>query len=234
MNRNSLQPGWGRSTGHLRFAASFSPDFYAEFAPMKPLSRAFYARNPALVARELLGTMLLRQTSEGLTGGRIVETEAYLAEGDTSSHSHRGPTKRNASMFGAAGHAYVYTIHAKWCVNVVTEGVGRGSAVLIRALDPLFGLPLMQQRRGREKLIELARGPARLCQALEIDKRLDGWDLTLGKELWISAAEGERVPEPIVASSRVGISSATELLLRFFYEGNAFVSGRRSTRRVQP
>ncbi len=198
---------------------------------MIPLPRSFYSREPALVARELLGTLLLRRSKEGLTGGRIVETEAYLAEGDSSSHSHRGPTKRNASMFGPAGHAYVYTIHAKWCVNVVTEDVGRGSAVLIRAIEPLFGLPVMQQRRGREKLLELARGPARLCQALDIDRRLDGWDLTLGKELWISDAAEDRLEEPIVTSSRVGISSATELMLRFFYEGNSFVSGRRSARK---
>jgi DNA-3-methyladenine glycosylase len=198
---------------------------------MIPLPRSFYSREPALVARELLGTLLLRRSKEGLTGGRIVETEAYLAEGDSSSHSHRGPTKRNASMFGPAGHAYVYTIHAKWCVNVVTEDVGRGSAVLIRAIEPLFGLPVMQQRRGREKLLELARGPARLCQALDIDRRLDGWDLTLGKELWISDGAENRLEEPIVTSSRVGISSATELMLRFFYEGNSFVSGKRSARK---
>jgi len=200
---------------------------------MLPLPRPFYSRDPSIVARELVGTLLLRQTADGLAGGRIVETEAYLAEGDTSSHSYRGKTRRNASMFGPAGHAYVYTIHAKWCVNVVTEETGRGSAVLIRAIEPLFGLPQMQQRRGREKLLELARGPARLCQALDIDKRLDGWDLTLGKELWISEAAPQSTPEPIVSSSRIGISSATELMLRFFYEGNAFVSGRR-TMQVKP
>lgn len=198
---------------------------------MTPLPRSFYSREPSVVARELLGTLLLRQTCEGLVGGRIVETEAYLAEGDTSSHSHRGKTQRNASMFGPAGHAYVYTIHAKWCVNVVTEEVDRGSAVLVRAIEPLFGLPLMQQRRGREKLLELARGPARLCQALAIDRQLDGWDLTLGEELWISEGPPEPTREPIVASPRIGISSATDLLLRFYYEGNTFVSGRRSPRK---
>jgi DNA-3-methyladenine glycosylase len=192
---------------------------------MEPLGRSFYARDPVIVAQDLLGTLLLRRTKQGLAGGRIVEVEAYLGEGDSSSHSARGPTKRNASMFGPAGHAYVYTIHAKWCVNAVT---GNGCAVLIRAIEPLFGLPLMQQRRGREKLLELTRGPARLCQALEIDRELDGWDLTLGRQLWIAQEKSVRAAEPIAASPRIGISSATDLLLRFFYQGNAFVSGRRS------
>ncbi len=200
---------------------------------MKPLARNFYDREPATVARELLGTMLLRRTPEGLAGGRIVEVEAYLGEGDSSSHAARGPTKRNASMFGPPGHAYVYTIHAKWCLNVVTEPAGTGSAILIRAIEPLIGLPLMQQRRGREELLELARGPARLCQALHVDRDDDGWDLTLGERLWISDEAQEVGQEAIAVSSRIGISSATDLMLRFFYDGNVFVSGKRKGRVVE-
>lgn len=225
-----VKNGLERSVDRFRVEAGVKT---RRMGAMKPLERPFYDHEPAVVARELLGTMLLRRTAEGLVGGRIVEVEAYLGSGDTSSHSARGLTKRNASMFGPPGHAYVYTIHAKWCLNVVTEGAGVGSAILIRAIEPLIGLPLMQQRRGREKLLELARGPARLCQALDIDRDEDGWDLTLGKQLWISDESKQVGEERIACSPRIGISSATDLLLRFFYEGNVFVSGRR-TGRVAP
>src|SRR5687768_17100174 len=126
-----------------------------------PLPRAFYARHPAVVARELIGKRLVRQTAEGLCGGRIVEAEAYLSSRDPACHASRGMTRRNAAMFGPPGHAYVYMIHAKWCFNTVTEDVGLGSAVLIRALEPLEGIELMHARRGVENIFDLTRGPAR-------------------------------------------------------------------------
>jgi DNA-3-methyladenine glycosylase len=190
------------------------------------LPREFYDRDPALVARGLLGKLLIRRSPEGICAGRIVETEAYLSARDPACHAHRGKTRRNASMFGLPGHAYVYMIHAKWCFNTVTEAEHCGSAVLIRALEPLSGLELMQLRRGTDKLLDLARGPARLCQALDITGQLDGWDLTLRKSLWI-ADDGHQPAENIAATPRIGISQAAELPLRFCYADSPFVSGRR-------
>lgn len=193
------------------------------------LSHEFYHRDPALVARELLGKLLLRETSAGLCGGRIVETEAYLSARDPACHASRGKTKRNAAMFGPPGHAYVYMIHARWCLNAVTEPEGTPSAVLIRAIEPLVGVELMQQCRGTDIMRDLTRGPARLCEALAIDRTFDGWDLTAGRALWI----GQDIEPPerklrIVKSGRIGLSSAQRRLLRFFVAGNPFVSGRRS------
>jgi DNA-3-methyladenine glycosylase len=200
------------------------------------LPRAFYDRPVVEVARDLLGKRLMRRSGEGLAGGCIVEVEAYLAEGDTASHSHRGPTRRNATMFGPPGRAYVYAIHSRWCLNVVAEPPGVGSAVLIRAIEPLAGLPLMRRRRQTDIDRDLARGPGRLCQALAIDRALDGWDLAQGRVLWIDdgpldasdAGAIERDPAAaLVATPRIGVTSARGLALRFVVSGNRWVSGPR-------
>jgi DNA-3-methyladenine glycosylase len=194
----------------------------------QPLSRAFYARDPASVARDLVGKQLIRQSPAGLAAGRIVEVEAYLSGRDPACHANRGMTRRNATMFGPPGHAYVYMIHSRWCLNAVTEDVGLGSAVLIRAIEPLVGLDLMRERRGREQLLDLARGPARLCQSLDVTKQFDGWDLTVGRELWIADdPSANSTALRIIRSPRIGISSARHRLLRFYLAGSKFVSGRR-------
>jgi len=199
---------------------------------MPPLPREFYARDPIVVARELLGKILVRESAEGLASGRIVEAEAYLSSRDPACHANRGPNRKNASMFGPAGHAYVYMIHARWCLNAVTEDVGCPSAVLIRAIEPLAGIPLMQSRRGLEELRDLARGPARLCQALAVTKALDGHDFTLGRHLWITAdPTSNGSPPRVLRSRRIGVTSAHSRLLRFFLADNAFVSGKQSARR---
>lgn len=156
--------------------------------------------------------------------GRIVETEAYLAEGDSASHSARGKTRRNASMFGPPGHAYVYTIHARFCLNVVTEDTGKGSAVLIRAIEPTAGVEQMEARRGCCVQRDLTRGPARLCEAFGLNLEWDGWDLTAGQRLWISNSN-VLPPGTWSQSSRIGISRAQRLQLRFFLRENQFVSG---------
>jgi len=199
-------------------------------APRTPLSREFYARDPAIVARELLGKWLIRQAADGaISAGRIVEAEAYLSSRDRACHATRGKSPKNATMFGPAGHAYVYAIHARWCLNAVTEGIGVPSAVLIRAMEPLVGIDLMQLRRGLEKNLDLARGPARLCAALDVTKHYDGWDLTAGRELWIAddpTLNGKQLK--IIRSRRVGVTSAHHRLLRFFIAGSPYVSGRRS------
>lgn len=212
---------------------------------MIPLPRQFYDRPSALVARNLLGKLLWREMENGNCGGRIVEVEAYQGVRDSASHSYRGKSARNASMFGPPGHAYVYAIHSRWCLNAVTEPEGVATAVLIRAIEPLFGLELMAKRRSESLLArrarlaakispslipprDLCRGPARLCEALAVTRALDGWDLTLGRELWIEDDPDLQLrPRMIARSPRIGISSAQERLLRFYLKDNPFVSGKR-------
>jgi len=189
----------------------------------RPLPREFYNRDPIKVARELLGKLLLRQAPDGLTAGIIVEVEAYLARNDPANHAFRGLTRRNASMFGPPGHAYVYAIHSRWCLNAVTEPVGVPSAVLIRAVEPRQGLSLMRSRRGIDDPRLLARGPGRLCEAFAIDRSLDGCDLTVAERLWI-ADEPTELPVRIETATRVGVTSAQQRRLRFFVADNPFVS----------
>lgn len=179
---------------------------------------------PDVVAQQLLRAFLCRRTRDGLCVGRIVETEAYLAEGDSASHSFNGRNRKNASMFGPAGRAYVYTIHARQCVNVVTESTGIASAVLIRAVEPVDGIHLMQQRRGTDRLRDLCRGPGRLCEAFAIGRDMDGWDISSGRRLWIEFDSDNRSFSPD-RSARIGVTSAKELPLRFFVRDNEFVSG---------
>jgi len=195
------------------------------------LPRSFYDREPVQVARDVLGKLLVRATPEGVTSGKIVEVEAYLAERDAANHAHRGQTRRNAAMFGPPGHAYVYAIHARYCFNVVTEPAGVASAVLIRAVEPLDGLELMARRRTTPDPRNLARGPARLCEAFAVDRTLDGWDLTHGDQLWV-ALDSQRRPDPvrIIRAPRVGINSAKQRLLRFLIADSSFVSKRPAVR----
>lgn len=200
---------------------------------MIPVSRDFYDRSPIIVARELLGTLLIRRSREGTCIGRIVETEAYLASGDPACHASRGQTRKNASMFGAPGLLYVYPIHARYCMNAVTEQRGTPSAVLIRSVEPLQGLQLMQRRRrGIENLLDLARGPARLCEAFGVDRQLDGWNLTRGTRIWIAADDPGRKEVDVIVSPRIGVTSAHNLELRFYVRGSPFVSGRRNSSTV--
>ncbi len=194
---------------------------------MLTLPLAMDDRDVVEVAEALLGCWLVHDSETGLTVGRIVETEAYLAEGDTACHAARGLTPRNAAMFGPPGRAYVYAIHSRWCFNVVTDAENIPSAVLIRALEPIQGIAWMQQRRQREGLLELARGPARLCEAMAIDKSLNHWDLTLGKRLWIAAGDREVTTNEIAITPRIGVTSAQALPLRFCLRNNRFISGKR-------
>ena len=189
---------------------------------MLPLPKDFYNRGPIVVARELLGKLLVRRTRDGLCTGRIVETEAYLAQDDEACHASRGQTRRNATMFGPPGKAYVYRIHQVYCLNAVTEPEGTPSAVLIRAIEPLAGVELMRTRAGKDVLHHVARGPGLLCRSLAIDRELDGWDLTAGRRLWI--AEYDFKACEIVVSPRIGVGAAKELPLRFYLKDHACVS----------
>ncbi|HJO27286.1 MAG: 3-methyladenine DNA glycosylase [Planctomycetes bacterium] len=194
------------------------------------LPRGFFTRPADLVARDLLGCVLTHTSAEGRAGGRIVETEAYLPEGDPASHAHRGPTPRNASMFLVGGHAYVYLVYGlHLCFNVVTGPAGSGQAVLIRALEPVAGMELMAERRGRP---ELCNGPARLVQALGIERIQDGADLLDGP---LTVCTGQPLPAStsIACGPRIGINRAVELPLRFYLEGNPCIS-RRTIPRATP
>ncbi|MDI6892784.1 MAG: DNA-3-methyladenine glycosylase [Actinomycetota bacterium] len=189
------------------------------------LERSFYARDTRTVARELLGKALVHRLPEGTVSGRIVETEAYFGDGDPASHASRGRTPRNSIMFGQPGYAYVYLNYGMHCLlNVVTEEKGTPGAVLIRALEPLEGIDLMFRRRPVKVLRELTSGPAKLTQAMGIKLSCNGADLT-GKELFICAS-GQKRSFLIKLSKRIGISVAENALLRYYIEGNEFVSRR--------
>ncbi len=177
------------------------------------------------MARELLGSALLRQLDGQWVGGWIVETEAYLSADDPASHSARGKTPSNSAMFGRPGTLYVYPIHAKYCMNAVTEAEGKGSAVLIRAIEPVWGIDRMKENRAVDELRRLTRGPAMLCQALRVDRSLDHADLTTSRDVMIARA-GSRNGDIITETPRIGISSAVDRKLRFFIDGNRYVSGR--------
>lgn len=192
-----------------------------------PLPRSFYERDVLTVARDLLGKRLVHQIGRLLTAGRIVEVEAYLGLEDPASHAYCGPTRRNATLFGPAGRAYVYLIHNRVCMDVTAAGPDQPHAVLLRALEPLQGAEHMRARRGDVPMCELARGPGRLCQAMGIGRDLDGWDLTLGRRLWIDDEAPPAGPSDVGVSSRVGLSKAADRPLRFFLTDNRFVSGPR-------
>jgi DNA-3-methyladenine glycosylase len=197
------------------------------------LSRSFYDRPTDLVARELLGKALLRRHDGQWLGGWIVETEAYLPDGDLASHSARGKTPGNAAMFGPPGTLYVYPIHAKYCMNTVTESVGFGSAVLIRAIEPVWGIERMQENRGTDDLRRLSRGPAMLCQALGIDRSFDTVDLLASKQIIIADRQLDESSR-VTATTRIGISKSQDRMLRYFVDGSWFVSGRASDHYTRP
>lgn len=179
------------------------------------LDLRFFARPADRVARDLIGCSLLFQG----VGGVIVETEAYDAQ-DPASHSARGPTTRNRSMFGLPGHAYLYRSYGlHWCFNIVC-GVSPGAAVLVRALQPTVGIAAMRQRRGDMPDARLCAGPGRVCAALGLDGQWDGHDLSQPPFTLFTAAG----PQEVVAGPRIGISRAVDVLWRFGRAGSAYLS----------
>ena len=217
-----------------------------------PISRDFFARHAVEVAPDLLGCVLEHETAAGLVAVELTEVEAYAGRSDPASHAYRGKTPRNAVMFGPPGHAYVYfTYGMHFCVNLVCLGEeGSASAVLLRAGAIIAGEDLARARRaghqGRLTSRDLARGPARLCQALGIDRELDGADVCAADSpLRVRAgarrparsetvlARGDKpesppgTPRRIVTGPRVGVSSAAEIPWRFWYEGEPTVSAYR-------
>jgi DNA-3-methyladenine glycosylase len=203
---------------------------------MKPLPRSFYARPTLTVARELLGSLLVHETDEGRTAGRIVEVEAYHGEDDPACHAVAGLTRRTAPLYGPPGHAYVYFIYGMYhCLNAVTRDEGLPSAVLIRALEPVEGLELIRLRRAGRRGAgatipdrALCDGPGKLCVALGITLAHNRLDLTR-PPLWI---EPDLAPAEIVWTPRVGIQVGTERFWRCFVKGSLHVSRSHLNREV--
>jgi DNA-3-methyladenine glycosylase len=198
-------------------------------SPFQALTRDFYEPNAARVARALLGHYLLRRTESEILGGIIVETEAYLAD-DPACHGFRGETRRNRAMFGPPGHAYVYFIYGNhFCFNTVCSPPGVAEAVLVRAIEPLYGLESMQAARNGLEVKNLTNGPGKLCAALTISREHDHTDLCDTRSpvfiAWNPAAKSERARHgPIKETGRIGLSKAADRLLRFYLSGSAYVS----------
>jgi DNA-3-methyladenine glycosylase len=187
----------------------------------KDLERAFYERDSRIVARELLNKVIVR----GERAARIVEVEAYLGSRDPGSHAYRGMTARNATMFGRAGHLYVYfTYGMHWCANAVCGEDGEGTAVLLRAAAPIEGLDDMWAARPKARReSDLCSGPAKLCQAFGIDKALDGTDVVKGPAIKI-VDDGTPPPSRPGRSPRIGLTNGTDHQWRWFVKNDPNVS----------
>jgi DNA-3-methyladenine glycosylase len=202
----------------------------------KRLAREFFARDPREVAPELLGKLLVRRETRHLLAGRIVEIEAYLGKDDPAAHAYSGRTPRNVVLFGPAGHAYVYFIYGMhFCANISCMKEGEAGGVLLRALEPIAGVAEMARARGvalpdepsMAKLRQIASGPGRLCQALDITRERDnGKDLcSASSDLWV--ADDAHEPAKIISTPRIGIRKAIDEPLRYIVAENRFVSGTR-------
>lgn len=190
---------------------------------VRRLHRAELPEKTIELARFLVGKIVVRNLPKGRLTGRIVETEAY-PPGDPAGHHFRGPTPRIRSMYLAVGHAYVFFNYgAHFMLNVVSEAEGTAAAILIRALEPLEGVDLMERHRKTHRLLDLTRGPGRLAAAFQIDRRHDGIDLCADTTLWLGVSN--RPAGPTGTSVRIGITRAPDRPLRFYERGNPFVSG---------
>jgi DNA-3-methyladenine glycosylase len=190
---------------------------------IRRLRRAELPTDTIDLARYLIGKTLVHDLPRVRLSGRIVETEAYPV-GDAAGHAYGGLTPSRSSLYLPHEHAYVYfTYGSCFMMNVSSETTGVGAGVLVRALEPLEGVPFMQRRRDTTRLLDLTRGPGRLAQAMNIDKRKDGLNLCAGGELWLGAAVGRAAP--IGESIRIGITRDVHRLYRFYERGSPFVSG---------
>lgn len=190
---------------------------------MRVLGRKFFEREPAAVAKDLLGKILVRKIDSKVLSGKIVETEAYYGERDPASRAHKGRMKFNELMYGEPGRTFIYMVHGNWLLNVVAHLRGEVGAVLIRAVEPVQGVEVMRENRKGEDFFGLTSGPGKLTEALAITKELNGVDVTrIGSEL--TATEGEERGFEVSFSHRIGVRMDLPQKLRFFIEGNRFVS----------
>lgn len=192
------------------------------------LSQLFFARDTHIVARALLGKLLVRRWHGQELVGRITEVESYVGEDDAACHASHGKTARNEVMFCEAGHAYVYLIYGMYnCLNVVTERKDFPAAVLIRSLEPLHGIATMQKLRRTDNIYHVTTGPGKLTKAFAITRRLNGEDLTISSQLFV-ADDGYQVPKSsITISARIGVDYAGKhaaLPWRYYLKNSPFVS----------
>ncbi len=190
---------------------------------LRRLRRAELPADSVELARYLIGKVVVHDIADGRLSGRIVETEAY-PPGDSAGHAFRGETPRNRILFLRRGHAYVYfTYGSSFMLNVTSETVGVGAGVLLRALEPVEGIDRMERSRGGASLLDLARGPGRLAEAMQIDFKQNGLDLCAAGPLWL--ATSRRETGAIGKSVRIGISRNVDRKLRFYERGSPYVSG---------
>jgi len=216
---------------------SFSLKIFASFASfvvknyMQALPRNFYEPSAEIVAPELLGHFLLRSTPEGICGGVIVETEAYLTN-DPACHAYVRETPRNKSMWGDCGNAYVYLIYGfHCCFNAVCGKAGIAEAVLVRAIEPTIGIEILQVNRGVLRQRDLTNGPAKLCAAMQVNRELDGVDICVASSPLFIAENPDRSTliayrAPLVQTTRIGLTKAADWPLRWYLGGSEFVSKR--------
>ena len=201
---------------------------------MTRLNLSFFERDTLQVARDLLGRRLVRIVDGQRLSGLIVEAEAYIGEDDLACHAARGRTARTQVMYGPPGRSYIYFIYGTYhCLNVVTEREDFPAAVLIRALEPQEGWESMRRWRASRSDRELTNGPGKLCQALDIDRRLNDINLTTHDGLFLEEGEPE-IAEHIAISPRIGLTvpgRAAEAPWRVYVAGNPFVSGYKSRRK---
>ena len=199
-----------------------------EFYPdsKQALEKNFYLQPTDRAAGELLGKVLVRKTDHGFLAGKIVETEAYIPDGDPANHSTVAQTKRNAAMREEGGILYIYKIYGvHHCVNIVTEQKGRGCAVLLRALEPLAGMDQMAQNRGTGKLRDLCRGPGNLAKAFGLTTE-QNFESVTSENIFVQNFEYPKKND-IISDVRIGISKAADLELRYYYKNCKYVSGKK-------
>jgi DNA-3-methyladenine glycosylase len=189
---------------------------------MKTLSKDFYERNPASVAKDLLGKVLMRKVDSEVLSGKIVETEAYYGRNDPASRAYRGRKRFNELMFMDVGKTFIYMVHANWLLNIVAHPKGDVGAVLIRAIEPIEGIETMRNNRNVKRLRDLTNGPGKLTKALVVTKQLNGIDVTERDSQIAVVEEGEESFE-ICSSHRIGVKVDLPQKLRFFIKGNKFI-----------
>ncbi len=190
---------------------------------MKTLPKEFYERDPALVARDLLGKILVRRLDSEVLSGIIVETEAYYGGGDPASRAYGGRKTFNELMFSDIGKTFIYMVHGNWLLNIVAHPKGEVGAVLIRAIEPIQGIEMMWEKRRVRRERDLTRGPGRLTKALDITKKLNEIDVTK-EDGELLVAEGREENFEIGTSKRIGVKTDLPKELRFFIEGSKFAS----------